>query len=666
MLQVPTDGPEFQHLDRYERQRLQELMVAIDKANNNNGKLEGDQGPELVALLKEYRDESGERVQFNPSNHLQKFSLDLANVKKTDTFGFYNLLDTLRRKLELTPLIFPHERESLLELYRAVDTDVVGDGLDAAELDKLSTGVIKIGEYLRAKMDGLDDNPNVSEEEWLEYFGRERGDPEWLQKINQFRAKVDLPPMEPTFTNCYVIIGDDVQPLQGAHSRQVGRVPDDSHELFVCFNHSFGKEPITDIVLMEGDPEEVPPPSGYKVVDGNLGTRTAQKYLCVKRGLPAINFAEVCYGDHPMDGYHTLRVDPHAIDGTVTLRWLRDGEEVPEVLSEFEIQQREIAHQLEQRQLVAAEREQDLQRVYAAIERVQELNCTLQMSISGFLQSPSPSVEAELDQSSDKTSSENERRFAKLVQQWCDAKVALERLKDDYNDSAMDLQNRLDTQETKANEIKESFEDFKMEITRAAENSRTGKKIPDKIIAQFDADFRRKDEEVERMRITDIKLRMQLRKLSKSLQQKEELQDGIHMVDFEQLKIENQTLNEKIEERNEELQKFRKKASKTVQTLTHIKEKLHFCSRSNESLQAQLDDLDAQMTRERATLTSAKAVSERAREEAETLKGQRGFVSNRLLVLDYETRKHEMDNLRDQVDRLKEKHRRLTLGLEGN
>ena len=39
----------------------------------------------------------------------------------------------------------------------------------------------------------------------------------------------------------------------------------------------------------------------------------------------------------------------------------------------------------------------------------------------------------------------------------------------------------------------------------------------------------------------------------------------MHMIDFEQLKIENQSLNEKIEERNEELIKLRKKTTLTVQ-----------------------------------------------------------------------------------------------------
>lgn len=45
--------------------------------------------------------------------------------------------------------------------------------------------------------------------------------------------------------------------------------------------------------------------------------------------------------------------------------------------------------------------------------------------------------------------------------------------------------------------------------------------------------------------------------------------EGLHLIDFEQLKIENQSLNEKIEERNEELIKLRKKTTVTVQVWRH-------------------------------------------------------------------------------------------------
>ena len=60
--------------------------------------------------------------------------------------------------------------------------------------------------------------------------------------------------------------------------------------------------------------------------------------------------------------------------------------------------------------------------------------------------------------------------------------------------------------------------------------------------------------------------------------------EGLHLIDFEQLKIENQTLNEKIEERNEDLHKLKKKNTNTVQILTHTREKLGYLNKLDEEL----------------------------------------------------------------------------------
>ena len=156
---------------------------------------------------------------------------------------------------------------------------------------------------------------------------------------------------------------------------------------------------------------------------------------------------------------------------------------------------------------------------------------------------------------------------------------------------------------TQAREIREAFIDFKREILKAAENSRTGKPIPGKLIKSFEEQEQSKDFEVEKLRLANINRRNVLRKLEGTLRQKEKLADGaargtgrmqphvgasqpaapcklacnpaaqpappraqpapprapslrahvvagLHLIDFEQLKIENQTLNEKIEARS--------------------------------------------------------------------------------------------------------------------
>merc|ERR1711865_269535 len=172
-----------------------------------------------------------------------------------------------------------------------------------------------------------------------------------------------------------------------------------------------------------------------------------------------------------------------------------------------------------------------------------------------------------------------------------------------------------------------------------AENSRTGKPIPKKIIQQFEITEAKKDQDVEKVRLKNINLRTHLRKLEHQLRAKEQLAEGLHLIDFEQLKIENQTLNEKIEERNEELHKLRKKTTTTVQVLTHIKEKLQFVQVENEVLKQELATLDTELTSERDQLSKSKRARERMRAEGTALQGEQGFVSNDSLVQDYERRK---------------------------
>ena len=94
------------------------------------------------------------------------------------------------------------------------------------------------------------------------------------------------------------------------------------------------------------------------------------------------------------------------------------------------------------------------------------------------------------------------------------------------------------------------------------------------MIDSLDAATVLKDQEVEKVRLKNINLRNQLNKLEGALRTKEQLAEGLHLIDFEQLKIENQTLNEKIEERNEELHKLRKKITQSVVILSHTREKL--------------------------------------------------------------------------------------------
>ena len=214
---------------------------------------------------------------------------------------------------------------------------------------------------------------------------------------------------------------------------------------------------------------------------------------------------------------------------------------------------------------------------------------------------------------------------------------------------------RLDDKEIKASEISGSFKEFKREIMSKAENSRTGLPISNRMITQFETLDDKKNEELEKVRLRHIGLKQSLKKLENTLKAKEQLAEGLHMIDFEQLKIENQTLNEKIEERNEEFSKLKKKKLLTIQVLTHVREKLRFVKKKNIVVKSTIDDLDAQINAQRGLISTAKKDRDSVKDVNVELKRQQGFAGSELLLTDYESRKSDIESMRIAIKELQER-----------
>merc|ERR1712107_777319 len=106
----------------------------------------------------------------------------------------------------------------------------------------------------------------------------------------------------------------------------------------------------------------------------------------------------------------------------------------------------------------------------------------------------------------------------------------------------------------------------------------------------------------------------------------------------EQLKIENQTLNEKIEERNEELHKLRKKTVTTVEIITHMREKVQFVQQDYQRLKAQLAELDQELATQREIVSKTKRERDDCRAENEISRRRAGIVSSQMLVSDNDNR----------------------------
>ena len=194
--------------------------------------------------------------------------------------------------------------------------------------------------------------------------------------------------------------------------------------------------------------------------------------------------------------------------------------------------------------------------------------------------------------------------------------------------------------------------------------SRTGKKIQPNYIGMKEQSEFQKDEEVNQFRLQNIALRNRLANKEKVLKKKEQLADGLHLIDFEQLKIENQTLNEKIEERNEELHKLRKKITNTVVILSHTREKLKYVDKQNMSHNEKLEILHHQLNSEKTALSNMKKEREGLQKENQKLKQQTGIVNKKSLKTDYDNREEEIRSLSERIIGLEEYHSRLTKIIE--
>lgn len=107
---------------------------------------------------------------------------------------------------------------------------------------------------------------------------------------------------------------------------------------------------------------------------------------------------------------------------------------------------------------------------------------------------------------------------------------------------------------------------------------------------------------------------------------------------------------------NEELHKLRKKTTATVQVLTHIKEKLKFVRREVKELRDDVEAVEAQVAAERDQLSKAKHMRDSIRGANAQSKKQQGFVSNDMLVKDFEVRKRQMREMRDELTELREQY----------
>ncbi|KAL7061641.1 hypothetical protein AAHC03_01054 [Spirometra sp. Aus1] len=213
-----------------------------------------------------------------------------------------------------------------------------------------------------------------------------------------------------------------------------------------------------------------------------------------------------------------------------------------------------------------------------------------------------------------------------------------------------------ETSRVRQNEAATSHEkvvSFVVSHAKKAVSNRTGRPLNIKEYDYFFSLLAKKEKLVTEVRLESIKIQNEVNKVDAIFKSQEDLADGLHLIDFEQLKIENQTYNEKIEERNEEIGKLRRKIANTVQIMTHVKEKLQSCLADNANLTHELSQTDNELNANRDKLTKIKQSRDSLRAVHAKLQRSCGLLGKPELLRNYEACMDAVSAKRERLNELR-------------
>ncbi|XP_008573208.1 PREDICTED: coiled-coil domain-containing protein 113 isoform X2 [Galeopterus variegatus] len=122
-------------------------------------------------------------------------------------------------------------------------------------------------------------------------------------------------------------------------------------------------------------------------------------------------------------------------------------------------------------------------------------------------------------------------------------------------------------------EVQRAVYEFEKDILKTISKKKGSILATQKVMKYIEDMNRRRDNMKDKLRLKNVSLKVQRKKILSQLRQKEELGEALHEVDFQQLKIENAQFLETIEARNQELIQLKLASGNTLQVLNTYKDR---------------------------------------------------------------------------------------------
>jgi hypothetical protein len=245
-------------------------------------------------------------------------------------------------------------------------------------------------------------------------------------------------------------------------------------------------------------------------------------------------------------------------------------------------------------------------------------------------------------------------RYRNALAGWRTKSDELQFAKDEFQASADEINAELALRTNKQSETFAAFVAYKAEVAKAAEYpGAPGKGLSEDVIERRLNEEKVADDSARKARLLNAKLRRRLANTEEKVRDKEELAAGLFLVDFEQLKIENGALQEKIDARNGDLVRMRSKTGAQVQALTHMKEKLQHVRKENERVVRELATLAEESDKKGDHMRRLKAERDRYKKENERMQAASNTVDVPVLLDDYRYLKQKSAHLKQKTARLR-------------
>ena len=215
------------------------------------------------------------------------------------------------------------------------------------------------------------------------------------------------------------------------------------------------------------------------------------------------------------------------------------------------------------------------------------------------------------------------------------------------------LGSRLNEKDEKANEICKAFNKFKIELVVSCSESGNGKISSMKQIEELTNIERETQEKLGEERLKHIYLRSCVKKIEGRIQKKNKFADGLSLIDYEQLQLENKKLHKKLDESLQGILLINKKLEISSKQIANSNEKLATLLEIHEKKSESLKEVDLALYENRNVLSELKLKLVKIKKENDKLKDENHMTKNESIMKDFKKTKMELETMYLYLSNLK-------------